>query len=506
MSNYIGITIGPIYDTLMLSSTPASLWGASYLFSHISKSICEKLISRGISKPSFVTPYIDDQEGGILSVEINKSFQEGIGLFHDRIIIESEKVESVTEVISEIKEEVALGFSESIGNEEKVKKYFDQYLQLQFVLLQVGENENPILKLSPHLDAIELQKTYVVHEESNYILELFANKSDKNIQGINSNKLIKESFLVNNLKKWQLLNGKDNILDIESIAGKQQDIKTYKKDSYYAIVQADGDNMGKVLSQLTTKEEIRQFSKNCLSFGAESSKLIKEFGGITMFAGGDDLLFLAPVNGYGDEKLIILLKKIQDVFNNVFASYIEMMKLEQNPIPSVSFGLVIRYYKYPLYEAFSAASSELFGHAKYSPGKNAVSINVQKHSGQSIEFIIEDFNNNSRVEDILQLEAYNKSDFLKSIRQKLMSHNVLFSLAKSNQSLKSVFENIFDEDIHKKEANITYLNKIKEFYKNMDKVQVNKPIEEIEDKSLSALISVLSYAKFLSDKGSEVDE
>ena len=34
MSNkYIGITVGPIVETLLLTTKPAGLWGASYIFS-----------------------------------------------------------------------------------------------------------------------------------------------------------------------------------------------------------------------------------------------------------------------------------------------------------------------------------------------------------------------------------------------------------------------------------------------------------------------------------------
>ena len=44
-NTYIGLTIGPIFDTLNLASTPAALWAGSYLFSSLTKTICELLVS-----------------------------------------------------------------------------------------------------------------------------------------------------------------------------------------------------------------------------------------------------------------------------------------------------------------------------------------------------------------------------------------------------------------------------------------------------------------------------
>ena len=40
---YIGITIGPIFETMSLTSSPVALWAASYMFSLLSRSLCEVL-------------------------------------------------------------------------------------------------------------------------------------------------------------------------------------------------------------------------------------------------------------------------------------------------------------------------------------------------------------------------------------------------------------------------------------------------------------------------------
>lgn len=42
--SYIGITIGPIFETMNLVSSPAALWTSSYMFSSVTKKLCEVLV------------------------------------------------------------------------------------------------------------------------------------------------------------------------------------------------------------------------------------------------------------------------------------------------------------------------------------------------------------------------------------------------------------------------------------------------------------------------------
>ena len=41
---FIGFTLGPILETMGMTSTPAGLWAASYMFSFLTRSICEYLV------------------------------------------------------------------------------------------------------------------------------------------------------------------------------------------------------------------------------------------------------------------------------------------------------------------------------------------------------------------------------------------------------------------------------------------------------------------------------
>jgi len=66
---------------------------------------------------------------------------------------------------------------------------------------------------------------------------------------------------------------------------------------YIAIVQSDGDNVGKLIKEIykSNPAKIKEFSKALSDFALEAAEEIQKYGGETVYAGGDDLLFFAPV-------------------------------------------------------------------------------------------------------------------------------------------------------------------------------------------------------------------
>ena len=69
MSRYIGITIGPIIDTLMMAHSPA----ASNMFSSLTEKMCELLSGDGCE---IISPHYNSGD----------KYDDGIGRYHDRII------------------------------------------------------------------------------------------------------------------------------------------------------------------------------------------------------------------------------------------------------------------------------------------------------------------------------------------------------------------------------------------------------------------------------------
>ena len=108
MNKYIGITIGPIFETINMAGTPAALWAASYMFSMLSKTVCETLVEKGVAEEDIIAPYY--KKGDPLL-----SKNDGIGLFHDRIVFRSGNFD-ITEFAHHCPEELFICGIKIIGS------------------------------------------------------------------------------------------------------------------------------------------------------------------------------------------------------------------------------------------------------------------------------------------------------------------------------------------------------------------------------------------------------
>ncbi len=529
---YIGITIGPIYDTISLSSSPAALWAASYLFSYISKRLCELIADED-------EPLVENEKD-ILSPFFSKDNQlqidqKGIGLYHDRIVFRPmsdlsddavcqnvfDRIDAIFEIVTW---EIARAFSD---NEEDSAirdnfQWFRQYLQLHTICYK--SNDTPIMDSSQYLDAIELEKTYPTLETKNPLAELFNNPdSDKNIRIRNQ---IRDRL---SSKQWpfpvKIVDGKrEQLAEIKFIVGRQSETERIKKliqketrrkiNSYYAIVQADGDKFGDYIKACEKKGIQRVISHKCLQYCSEAATIIQQYGGVPLYAGGDDLLFLAPLISTMQEEinLLDLLKSLQVIFYKKFAE-------ENTPDVFVSFGVAICYYRYPLYEAFAEATHMLFDCAKIN--RNAIGISLIKHSGQTIKFVLEDIKTNNLFTDLNGiLKKHIESDVLKSIRGKIWESKAVFRealtvLQKGNKSvLYNAFKNTFDSEIHKENADIKeiyqLLNNIATLNNSASVPLIRKVGDDIQSEDenediLIALDILMRFARFWGEKGEEGD-
>ncbi|MER3473976.1 MAG: type III-B CRISPR-associated protein Cas10/Cmr2 [Armatimonadota bacterium] len=66
--------------------------------------------------------------------------------------------------------------------------------------------------------------------------------------------------------------------------------------SYYVILTADGDRMGQLIRQQQTPEQHRQLSARLAEFAKKTEEIVRHHKGYQVYAGGDDLLALLPVN------------------------------------------------------------------------------------------------------------------------------------------------------------------------------------------------------------------
>jgi len=196
------------------------------------------------------------------------------------------------------------------------KSAVESYLQLNYGEYHIDRDKNPILEITPYLDTKEL--FYQITQDSSFADALRRKKGDR------------DNFLTH---------GKKIVDDLKRLC--------YKK--YFCIVHADGDNMSRAIAD---RDNIEAVSKNLFEYAKESNRKIKEFGGQTIFAGGDDLLFFAPVM-YEDKSIFNLCEEISHDFEMKFKG-----------VATLSFGISEQYIKHPLYEAVETSRNLLFGRAK----------------------------------------------------------------------------------------------------------------------------------------------
>lgn len=408
---YIALTIGPIVDTLSLGRKTSEVWMASYLFSSFMKNSIKKIKER--SDAEFIIPFLDE--------EILQEKDDGVGMFHDRFILKSDTLtlEEVEEILQEGKDEIAVMVAESIKRDsDKVKAFFSKYLQTY--LFETTENfENEVLDISKIMDSIELH-TPRLESDEDYI-RLFLNRDI-----ILNSSLAKTSF-----------GKKPSFESIEAIAaqelGEELDVKNAYK--YIAIIYADGDNLG---SYIKSQKDVTTISKKLFDFDKKAAITIKDYGALPIFIGGDDLIIFAPLLNNG--------KTIFDLLNDLSKYYVETLETDKS---TLSFGVSITYYKYPLYEALTKARNTLFGVAKNYDGKNAVAVSTQKHSGQSFDFCIgKSEDGYTKFIELLAKVLKEEIELPHAIHHKLKEYEKLFKEIPQKR-IKDTFENLFNEDLHK---------------------------------------------------------
>lgn len=509
--NYIGVTIGPIYDTLMLTSTPAGLWGASYLFSSISRELCGRL-GRLMT---LVSPYYDAED---------PLFHDhlGVGLLPDHLIFEQGEatLEDVRGIVDEVKDFVAdLLCASGTRADETVRDFYRQYLQIHTVAFAGAGN--PILDSAQALDAIELERSFPAVEKLNPILACLELPESRGTAGRND--AVKNSRMVRETIRygaWQLLQPGGGIRDLEDIAGDGIKIKdrtrenSFKKYAYYAIVQSDGDSMSNVIKACGNEIKIREFSQKCLKYASDAAQKVRKYGGVTIYAGGDDLLFIAPVENREGGNIFGLMEDIRGVFAQTFG--------EGDGAPTVSFGMAVCYYKFPLYEAFSLAVNMLFGIAKKEEGKNALALTLQKHSGQTVELVFPRISGNEclkqitgLIENLLKADAEEKmlSSAVTHLRQfeALFTHAVqVWKDTNDTGALNNAFKNTFDAGPHSEGGAKAYLEGVKKLMKQAHlcraKSETPEPSGEKPNEAmqrLRAMDGMLRLIKFYLEKGRE---
>ncbi len=189
--------------------------------------------------------------------------------------------------------------------------------------------------------------------------------------------------------KWHEAVGADRDYDFEifdgfdlAIDGKVSSLlKTYHK--YVAVVRSDGDNLSRVVG--TYGLNPREVSNALFNFSEQAVVLCEKYGGRVVFAGGDDLLAFVPVvtSSTDSEQRWTVLDFVQELRE----MFIKVMTDAQMPQVTLSIGISLAYYKYPLARMIEEAEEMLWSMAK-GTGKDRVALSLRKHSGRRTQIVL----------------------------------------------------------------------------------------------------------------------
>ena len=498
MKKYLAISIGPIIKTFTMARKSKEYWTASYMFSYLMQCILKVLTKE--TKLKLVSPFYKD----------GKVFDKSVGLFPDRAFFEVTDDIDIISLLATAKEQF-IKDTEFTKNSELNTEVVDSYFRIMHVFGKYNSCGEAISGLNKALDRIELNQTAWTPNDYDVIFSYLRTAN-------------------NECPLYQIAFGTyyNKIPTLETIAKGEVNEKSFSRSKessfsyqrYICIVQADGDSMGTIVSSFDNESELLNFSEQLIGYGQEACKKISAFGGLPIYAGGDDLLFIAPVCGKEGKTIFDLIGEIDEEYEQI-QKIVEERDIEIDKDgekikvrTSMSYGISIIYYKYPLYEAWEIARNMLFEVAKKQvDGKNAIVLNLRKNSGSDFRLAMSKSGGEFPLLKSL-IDLVPGESLVSSVAHKVRANEPLlstFDRTDLSSRLKAFFDKIIDIEDKSIKAQ-SYIGKTREMLEFiMNNYIGRKPMKAENGTEKSAtqqatelFYSILRIAKFI--KGEEVKD
>lgn len=577
------ITLGPLVTTIMKARSTKAVWAASYLFSRIMKELLDAVPARC----EILLPYHSDAKHDDLRA----------GLYPDQSVIKGDCLSDLQTAKAKILDGLTDQIYKDLSNRNKtqnrfpelyrdqqlktqIDRFLKEYLQINLLSAAVGSDDKAVEEMTDLLNTAELRQMPLLHAEPDYLLMVF--------EEVFYNFLVKEKYFdarhdyfpstaeiaTYGLKDRPAYRAAQKILrdaeDVKNSPKRDPDaqIRFYQEvkasfpehfrnhQKYIAIVQADGDNFGKIIKAINQLQEDQThqnpkekvdafaseidlndtFSIQLDKFRQQAVKAIQDWQAVPVYGSGDDLLFFAPVakpithddtkNGVIASTIFDLMDTLDEIFascisrNSALEEAIDKLIETGQPIPTLSYGLSISYYKFPMNESLPNAY-DLLTEAKKQPGKNSVAFRIKKHSGQEFGTQFNKGKETFRLfKNLLRKdgETVNDQDFLRSITFKIDPLKPLLeSIGQSetalrNQQMTHLFDEHFNEAIHRDPSDKSQLSPFMQEMLSLlqtiysentlrqSKEDDSEKISERNQQNISKLYSALSLISFIHNK------
>lgn len=392
MTQYLTeIAIGPVQVFIAAARKLRDLWFGSVLLSELSKAVARAVVEKaGSDNVDFIFPAVkpnDEQLERFSSLSVANK------------ILFLVKTDDIALLISQVKEAYL----------EEIKTYIPKTLQ---------ELENQHIKINKDIfskqledfgefyaawtpcTSLDIEKSFL--EKRQRVGRLLAGRKNlrefqaptwdgrgiykSTLDGIyetvfsekrnKSSMLLKESErldAIGCIKRFYPLKEKtlvslNKFPDVQSIAKKAG-------GSYVCFILGDGDNMGAALEKCRDMESQRNFSKQLSSFAGAAQKIVSERDGCLVYAGGDDVMAILPLNTALD-----CCDALRRQFNKCIKPVVPK---EVATPPSFSIGMAIVHQQFPL-DKMRDLAKKAEGIAKNNGGRNALAVIQSKRSGSDI--------------------------------------------------------------------------------------------------------------------------
>jgi len=506
MTKYLFLfTIGPVQSFISQARKTQDLYTGSFLLSHLINSTTDEL-KKQLNNPEFIFQNKDiDSKPNRFIAEIESDDVEKLGKDLKSSVENTFKRISIS-ILSKLNLHSPDGFNSQIkdflqvnwvalplgkDNYEAIYKELESYLgsiknviafkQLNNDRGEIGRKcslcgERNVLfyrktsseRIPVYIqkDAIELKDEYKLtigeglcavcfakrfYETENFPstaeIALMNKIPEKDLNKLKGKHLDPQLFFEENLtedyfKKFGVRLSLEEVKELRKEILDKKNLKSKDLTKYYALIIADGDNMGRWLSgkflEETEKARLKEFHKNIsekLSSFAQSVKdIIKEPKGKLVYAGGDDVLAFVNLN-----HLLSVMKKLRSEFpefEEIINTDCQKM-VKDGEKSSISAGVVIAHYKTPLSEALKWAR-KMEHEAKENGGRDAFAIAVLKRSGEIRKSILKWQYSDSSTIAILE-------HLLKSLKPEEDSKQADFS-STFIKSLGMEFRRLMDEE------------------------------------------------------------
>ncbi len=142
---------------------------------------------------------------------------------------------------------------------------------------------------------------------------------------------------------------------------------------FYALLLADGDRLGRVVSSMGGDTVGKALGK----FTAAVQRIVRQFDGVTVYAGGDDVLALLPVEGALD---------CADALRNAYSEAFDPSAGSPSR-PTLSAAIVFAHMRLALSSVISEAHRLLDEVAKDGNGRDSLAVGVLKRGGLNAQWV-----------------------------------------------------------------------------------------------------------------------